>query len=152
MPSSFACGITRSTHSLSSSLQDDWLDHDADVAGFDARDVEDFVDQFEEVLPRSCGCSPTISSASGDVSSISRIWANPSTELSGVRSSWLIRDMNSLLAALARSATSLASFNTSLGDRFRSRRARRARPGARGRCRRESVGPVFRCSVTVPST
>src|SRR5260221_235102 len=40
--------------------------------------------------------------------SISRSWPKPRMALSGVRSSWLIRERNSLLARLARSASAAA--------------------------------------------
>ena len=42
---------------------------------------------------------------------MSRSCAKPRIELSGVRSSWLMRDRNSLLARLARSASSRAVRN-----------------------------------------
>ena len=51
---------------------------------------------------------PTASSCDGVRPSISSSCAKPSTALSGVRSSWLIRDRNSSFAALARSASSWA--------------------------------------------
>ena len=43
-----------------------------------------------------------------------RIWAKPSTALSGVRSSWLMLARNALLARLATSASSLAKFNSAV--------------------------------------
>ncbi len=46
----------------------------------------------------------TLDACSAGSSSISSSWAKPRMALSGVRSSWLIRDRNSLLAWLARSA------------------------------------------------
>ena len=52
-------------------------------------------------------CS-TYSVLGSSSSSSSRSWAKPSMALSGVRSSWLTRERNSLLALLARSACSLA--------------------------------------------
>jgi hypothetical protein len=70
-------------------------------------------------LIRSSKCSPALRIWSTDStcgslsSSICMTWANPRTALSGVRSSWLMRDRNSLLARLARSASCLASASAS---------------------------------------
>ena len=51
----------------------------------------------------------TLSTCSWVRSSSWSSWPNPRIALSGVRSSWLMRDRNSLLAVLARSASRLAS-------------------------------------------
>ncbi len=64
--------------------------------------------------PRSTWCSRSSwRGASGSLRSRSSSWANPRIALSGVRSSWLIDDRNSLLAALARSAASRARRSSS---------------------------------------
>ena len=73
-------------------------------------------------------------------SSSSSSWANPRMAFSGVRSSWLIRDRYSLLAAFALSAASLASRSSM--ERCRTSSSTRAL-----RSRRSAA----RCSWAVPS-
>src|SRR5665811_1331036 len=54
-------------------------------------------------------CSTASASSWSMAEEISRSWPNPRMAFSGVRSSWLMRDRNSLFAMLARVASSLAS-------------------------------------------
>jgi len=79
------------------------------ICRLDTRDIKHFVDQFEEVLSRIVDVTNHFELIGRREFHLQDL-AKPSTELSGVRSSWLMRDMNSLLALLARSAASFACF------------------------------------------
>ena len=82
------------------------------VARFDARQVEHVVDHLQQVPAglldlrvHSSWCG-----ASGGSRSSSSSCAKPSIAFSGVRSSWLMRDRNSLLARFAASARFARAF------------------------------------------
>ena len=81
---------------------------DLDFAGFDLGKIEDVIDDVEQ---RVGGFGREIGVAlRASVMSVARSRSiMPTTPLSGVRISWLMRARNSLLAALAASAASLAS-------------------------------------------
>jgi len=57
---------------------------------------------------------PTLSPCSGLRESISSTWAKPRMAFSGVRSSWLIRERNSLFARLAVSALNSAALRSAI--------------------------------------
>ena len=75
--------------------------------GLDLREIEEVVDELQQVLAAaadvargSAGASPTAASRGGPRGSAEK----PMIELSGVRSSWLMLERNTLLARLASSA------------------------------------------------
>ena len=76
------------------------------AARLDARDVEHLVDQGQQVPARLEDVAHALLPAGRSSGSISSSWPKPRMALRGVRSSWLMRERNSLLAALARSAAS----------------------------------------------
>ena len=86
----------------------DRLQRQPDLARFQARQIEHVVDQREQVIAggadvlelgelRRHGAACRASSCSS--------WVKPSTALSGVRSSWLMRERNCDLAWISRSAS-----------------------------------------------
>ena len=80
-----------------------------EVARLDAGDVEDLVDQVQQVPARPQDVADGLTVLVGQVVHLEQLGEARARELSGVRSSWLIRDRNSLLARLACSATSTAT-------------------------------------------
>ena len=73
----------------------------------DTRQVQHLVDEGEEVATASQDLMGAFDLLVGLLVELWS-WANPRMAFRGVRSSWLMRDRNSLLARLARSASSLA--------------------------------------------
>jgi len=87
--------------------QVDRLRRQCQVAGLDPGDVEYLVDQLEQVAAAPQHVVDALGLLGGEVVELEQL-AEPEDGVEGVRSSWLILDRNSLLARLARSASSLA--------------------------------------------
>ena len=108
--------------------------------GLDARDLQHLVDEVQQVPAGLEDVLARLAPAPAGSSARASSWAKPRMVFSGVRSSWLMRDRNSLLARLARSASSLARASAA-SARLRSVtsvRCRRGRRGGRGRRRVET--------------
>ena len=92
----------------SSSLTRTGSGRELEVAGLDAGDVEHLVDQLEQVAAALDDLPTDSLVGSVEVVESRAAGANPSTAFSGVRSSWLMRERNSLFDRFAASAPSLA--------------------------------------------